>query len=63
MEKFERMKEKLKVLSSSYFSLLVIVLTTAAPAFLFLMEVCTGNDCLCFKTLYFSYRLDYFDVK
>ena len=21
------------------------------------MEVCTGNECLCFKTLYFSYRL------
>ena len=21
------------------------------------MEVCAGNDCLCFKTLYFSYRL------
>ena len=27
------------------------------------MEVCTGNECLCFKTLYFSYRLDYFDAK
>ena len=27
------------------------------------MEVCAGNDCLCFKTLYFSYRLDYFNAK
>ena len=38
---------------------LVIVLTTAAPA---LFEVCTGNDCLYFKMLYFSYTLDYFDA-